>query len=176
MKEFVMLGLAACGILICSLINGCMLSPAYLVATRITQDKTELARSVPELTKREDILKIAEETGKSLGYQSTGVFSTSHFNGLTLKVSSDSEAKTLLLPGGTKARIRVTCPTSKGLAEFKKKSVAEKFDEKTYQKMTTLYIELEYVGYWGAGGKEEAERIFNDFIDKFLERARVTGI
>jgi hypothetical protein len=32
---------------------------------------------------------------------------------------------------------------------------------------------MKHRGYWGAGGEEEVERIFNEFINKFLERARV---
>jgi hypothetical protein len=173
MRKFLKPMLAAYVILLCSLMGGCSTSPAYVVATRVTQDKNEFFRSFPELTERENILKIAEETGESLGYKSIGAISTVYFNGLGLKVSTDNEVKKILLPGGTTTRIRISCPKPSALAEFKKNVVRESIGEQDYQKMTTLCIYLEHKGYWGAGGKEEAERIFNEFIDKFLERARV---
>jgi hypothetical protein len=173
MGKFFTPGRLAPVILVCVLTAGCGVSPAYLVATRATQEKNVFFRSFPELTARENILKVAEETGKSLGYTSTGVINTDYFDALGLKVSSDSAAKDMLLPGGTKTQIKITCPRPRALAEFRKNAGRAQIDAEAYQRMTTLCIELEHKGYWGAGGKEEAERVFNRFIDKFLERAGV---
>jgi hypothetical protein len=168
-----MLKLMVCVIISWSLISSCGFSPAYLVATRITQDKTELIRFFPELTEREDILQIAEETGKSLGYQSKGMYSTRYSEGLILKVYSDKLMKQIVLPGGTVIQVNLRRPTPTGLALFNKKSFAERIGEERLQKITTFYIEMEHMGYWGVGGREEAEKIFNEFIDKFLEQAGV---
>jgi hypothetical protein len=160
-----------CGILLCSLINGCGFSPAYVAATRATQDKSNLIRFFPELTQREDILRIAEETGQSLGYQSKGMYSTDYFEGLILKAYSDNLMKQIVLPGGTVIQINVRRPTPAGLALFKQKSFSERQDETEFQRNTTLFIKMEHRGYWGAGGQENVEKIFNEFIDKFMERA-----
>ena len=95
---------------------------------------------------------------------------------MSLTISSDNEAKQLLLPGGTKTKIQVKCPTPKALAGFKTPGVEaslREYSEREVQEITTLTIEMNHRGYWGSGGEEEAERIFNEFIAKFLERARV---
>jgi hypothetical protein len=177
MKKFVMLHLTLYGMLLCFL-TGCGLSPAYLMASGLTIDKNEIVRSFPELTDRPDILQVAEETGKSLGYKSHGFYSTGYFNCLTLSGLSDSLVKQALLPGGTETEIRFTRPKPKPMADFKERikmaeAAGEKVPERTIQKMTTLCISMKHKGYWGAGGKQEAERVLNEFVDKFLERARV---
>lgn len=171
MQKYTSPKLIAYGILLCSLISGCYASPAYLLAYRVSMKKDNFFRSFPELTEKENIVKIAEETGKSLGYKSSGMHSyAGYLNVVTLKHLSDSEIKQDLLPGGTKTEITVKCPTPKGLAAFKTPS---EYSERKFQELTTLTIEMKHRGYWGAGGEEEAERIFNEFIDKFLSRARV---
>ena len=178
MKKCVMLNLTLYGMLLCFL-TGCGLSPVYLMASGLTQDKNEFERSFPELTERPDILQVAEETGKSLGYKSWGVYTyKDYFQSLILRGSSDSAAKEALLPGGTETEIRITKPTPRYLAENKERikmneAAGIKTPERTIQIMTALRIEMKHKGYWGAGGKQEAERVFNEFVDKFLERARV---
>lgn len=171
MKKCTRSKLIAYGILLCSLISGCSASPAYLLPYRLSMKKDTLFRSFPELTEKENIVKIAEETGISLGYRSSGIDCyAGYLYSVTLKRLSDSEIKQDLLPGGTKTEITVKCPTPKGLAAFKTPS---EYSERKFQELTTLTIEMKHRGYWGAGGEEEAEKIFNEFIDKFLERARV---
>jgi hypothetical protein len=168
MKRFLIMLL-----IILSFVSGCSLSPAYIVAGRVTGGHDKIVISLPELADRNDIIKISKETGESFGFNIIKIYGNDGNieQGIVMKISSESPLKKFILPVGTDTNIAVYKPSQRLAENYKQKCPAELFDENTYRQHRAVLIYLEHSGLWGTGGKEEATKLLEQFKDKLLAKA-----
>jgi hypothetical protein len=168
-----MKGLVSIILLVLILVSGCSLSPAYLVAGRVTGGHDKIMITVPELADRNDIIKIAKETGESFGFTIIKEVGNDENieQGIVMKISSESTLKKFILPVGTDTTIVVLKPSHKLAANYKQKCPAESFSEIIYRQHLAPAIYLEHSGLWGTGGKEEATKLLGQFKDSLVARA-----
>jgi hypothetical protein len=141
-------------------INGCTIG---MIGSMATHESGFCTIKVPEVGAKENILTIAEETGKELGYKIYGKTD----NGITLQYGTPMLASMALgstrmynitVTKGIKMQIPANLPIDKKLAEMQKE----------------LTITVVSVGDYGAGGAQHAEKLGNEFKEKLLQRINQT--
>ncbi len=163
-------------LILIAFMHACSLSPAYLIAGRVTGDQDKIVISVPELGDRPDVIKIARETGESFGYE---IIKEIHHEGsieqgVLMRISSESALKKFMLPAGTTTTIGVFKPSQRLAENYKQKSALGAFDENIYRQHAAVHIYLDHSGLWGTGGKEEATKMLEQFKSSLLARANAT--
>lgn len=142
-----------------STISGCTIA---MLGSMATQQSGSYELKVPEIGAKKDILLVAEQVGKDLGYKVSGKaehnitfkYETNFIVGMAL--GSMRMYHIMVMKG-------INVHTAKGIED---KDVREKI-EKMQKDLTITVIA---VGDYGAGGVKHAEKLANEFKDKLLQR------
>jgi len=126
-----------------SFCSGCSTIPIVQVGSDIAERNSKIEETVSLKNKNVDLLNIAAQTGKSLGYKIEETTSNGIRYGITLRKATSMLAKALT-----------------PLSQYVYIDILEIPEG--------LKIKVDVTGSWGAGTKESAAKILDEFKEKLL--------
>jgi len=153
--------------------TGCAITSLVSMAT---QKAGSFSLKVPGLGKREDILNLAEEVGKDLGYKATGKspnsitlsYKTPFITTMVAGIVRHYTISVIKSPDFSHTDIS-GYPDLPDYAQNQIRETSKKIKEIE----ETLTISVMSLGDFGAGGLKNAEKLANEFKDKLLAKTMI---